>query len=666
MKFSFNFLKEFVPVSVSPQELAQQLTLAGIEVVSLQRAGNDWILEVEITANRPDLLSIAGLSYEVAGIVRGTSRIALVKTKEPAQTTEIAIHIEDRKDCPYYRAVLVEQVHVTDAPVEMREAITKSGFLPVNNVVDSTNYCMLKWGHPLHAFDRDRIKGDIFVRRAREGEKLFCIDNKERMLSPQNLVIADREKVIALAGVIGGKETEITPATTSILLEAALFSKGVIRTGRRKAGVSTESSYRFEREVVPLYVLYAQDEAAVCIQESAGGTITGSTAAGGLPEEKREPISLSVAKLNAYLGSGIDRTTTHQLLEHTQCTVVVKDKDTLTVTPPFFRKDIRREVDLYEEVARRYGYDKIPLEIPSFGLAAETEAEKAYAFKNTLRVFLRGERLREIIPYSFLNEQAAAYEKNKARLVEIANPLKKDERFLRPQLYLTALEVIRHNVRNSHEEIRFFEIGDVVYRERESYREKTRIGIYFSGEEKGIFFALKKVVENLTEVFCAEKAHFSEQPSDFFSQALRIVIKDTAVGFLGIVDDAVLGNLGISQRLFFAEIELDLLLDACIGRRAYKEFSRFPEVVRDISIALESTRTFAYVQQKISAHAPQYLKDILVVETYQGEKLGEGLRGYTLRLIYQSGEKTLSNEEVEGIHNKLRTFLAEDVDILLR
>jgi len=666
MKFSFNFLKEFVPLSVGPQELAQQLTVAGIEAVSLQRAGDDWILEVEITANRPDLLSIAGLSYEVAGIVRSASRITRVKIKEPAQTKAVAIHLEDRKDCPYYRAVLVEGVNVADAPARMREVIAKSGFLPINNVVDSTNYCMLKWGHPLHAFDRDKIKGDIFVRRAREGEKLFCLDNKGRILSPQNLVIADQEKVIALAGIIGGKETEITLATRNVLLEAALFSKGVIRAGRRKAGVSTESSYRFERDVVERYLGYAQDEAAACIQESAGGIITGSVAAGVLPEEKRGPISLSVEKLNAYLGSGIDRRTAQQLLEHTQCDVAVHDKDTLMVTPPFFRKDIRREVDLYEEVARRYGYDNIPLEIPSFGLAAETEAERTYAFKNTLRVFLRGERLREIIPYSFLDERAAAHEKNKEQLVEIANPLKSNERFLRTHLYLSAFEVLRHNARNLREEMRFFEIGEVMYRERGSCREKTRLGIYFSGKGKEHFFLLKKVVENLMEVFCGEKACFSEQPDNFFSQALRIEIKDTAIGFLGIVDDTVLSGLDIPQQLFFAEIELDLLQRAYTGTRGYRAFSRFPEVVRDISIAVKSTRTFASVQQKISGHAPAYLKETTVVETYQGEKLGKDVRGYTLRLIYQSDEKTLSSEEVDAAHNKLRAFLAEDTDIMLR
>jgi len=666
MKFNLNFLKEYIAIPISAQELADRLTMAGIQISSMTESGGDTLFDVEITSNRADLLSIIGLSHEVAALLHQKSHTALppVKALPPAQ--KMTVTIENTRDCPFYRGVILEGVSVKPSSSKIRECLTRNGFLSINTVVDTTNYSMLKWGHPLHAFDLDKLKGNIQVRRARRGEKLLGIDNKERVLDEYSLVIADDVKVVALAGVIGGRQTEITETTTRVFLEAALFAKGVVRTSRRRAGVSTESSYRFERETVARYLFAAQDEAVDTMVSHAGARIVGSAVCGTPPEDAKTRISISVPKMNAYVGTQIDKYQIQGLLEAQQCVVEQKANDVLDITAPFFRKDIVREVDVYEEIVRLYGYDNIPLKTHDAPLRAQGPEEAFFDFKNTLRVFLRGQRLNEIITYCFLNDALVSLVEAQESLVEIVNPLKKDERYLRPALYLTALDVIGHNLRNNARHLRFFEIGDSYMRQSGTYKEETRLGLYYVEQEDVSFYTVKQIVESLIQAFCGEPAVFSSVQKPFLSEGLQFQVRGGAAGYVGIFSGKVLEKIDSKKRVFVADLSVPALFAARLSQRKYKEFSRFPEVVRDISLALRLPQTFDYIRQKIQAAAPGFLCGLEVVDTYTGEKIGPGLRGYTVRFRYQSNDRTLSNDEVDKIHAQVRSFLTQDGSILLR
>lgn len=669
MKFNLNFIKEFIPVSISEQELADRLTMAGIQVAAISERDGDTLFDVEITSNRADLLSIVGLSHEIAALLHQKIHVPLPQAKilpNPNAGLGPGITIQNSQDCLFYRGMVLEGVSVQPAGHKIQECLKKNGFLPVNNVVDATNYCMLKWGHPLHAFDLDKVVGNIQVRRARRGEKLLGIDNKERVLDEHFLVIADDIKVIALAGVMGGKETEITASTKRVFLEAALFAKGVIRASRRRAGISTESSYRFERETIARYLFAAQDEAVEMLVSQADAHIIRSATSGTPPQDVKERICISVPKTNMYLGTKIDKYQIQSLLEAQQCLIEQKANDEIDVTAPFFRKDILREVDVYEEIVRLYGYDNIPLKTQDAPLRSPGTEELFFDFKNKLRVFLRGERLNEIITYCFLNDALLPLVESPDSLIEIVNPLKKDERYMRPELYLTALDVIGHNLRNNAHHLRFFEIGDSYTQQGGIYKEETKLGLYYVEQEGVTFYTVKQVVENLVQVFCGATVSFSVIQKPFLSEALSVHLNGTLLGYIGSFGQKALKKIDSKKCVFTADLDVSVLFAARLPQRKYKEFSRFPEVGRDISLALRKPYTFEHIKQIIMAAAPEFLCGIEVVDTYAGEKIGSDLRGYTVRCRYQSSNKTLSNEEVDKIHAQVRALLVQDTSIILR
>ena len=665
MKFNLNFLKQFVPVTLTPDELAHELTMAGAQLASLTKTEDDAIFDIEITSNRPDLLSMVGISHELAGILSKKPAIAVRKPRaNGGKRTEIAI--KDTQGCLFYRAVLIEGVRVGSTPSDMKDILEKAGFASVNNIVDITNYCMLKWGHPLHAFDRDKINGGIVVRRARQQERIVCLDNKERVLDEEALVIADRDEPIALAGIIGGQNTEISAQTKNVLLEAALFVKGRVRIGRRRFGVATESSYRFERDIISQYLFAAQDEAADLICRHCGGAVTGISTQGKAPVQKKVRVPISIEKLNKYLGTDLSAKQIKKLLERVPCSVSSRGVKTLMVQPPWFRNDIRRDVDMYEEVARRYRYENIPLSLLELPVSVPHQNEGLFAFKNKLRHFLRGERLREIITYSFLHDEKLSFAGEEDRLVEIINPLKKDERFLRNSLWLTAVDALRHNLQNAAEDIRFFEIGDVFTQQQGVLTEEPRLGIFFVESEQTTIYSLINVVENLCLMLAGEKPELAEVPLPCFKHRLRLNAGGIVIGSIGMLDGVSQQKLDLSRQLFVADLSIEALRKLYSPERRYRSFSRFPEVVRDISIALKIPKNFAEIRSEIQDNAPDFLKDIGVVGIYTGEKIEKGFRGYTIRIKYQSSDKTLSSEEVDAAHARIREKLSAVEGVVLR
>ena len=485
MKFSLKFLEEFLNLKgITPAELAEKLTMAGLEVSQVERKEEDFVFEVEVTPNRYDLLSIIGIAYEVSALFKKKVKIPKVNLRSQP-LLNLSLKIENQGDCPLYTARLIKGVKVSPSPGWLKHRLTNLGINSVNNVVDITNYCMLKWGQPLHAFDFDKIGSIISVRRAQKGEKLLCIDNKERELSSEVLVIADENKPLALAGIIGGHDSEVSLTTKNILIEAAVFSPLTIRRGRRNLGVESESSYRFERGVNPLNLEKASASACDLILKLAGGEFAGYKRAGKKLSAKPFWIKFDIQRLNNFLGTKIKEKQALQILKRLNFSL--KKKTSILVKPPSYRQDIKFFEDLAEEVVRIWGYQEIKETLPPIRRNLKGEAS-FYKFKEKIKDKLVNLGFSEAITFSIISERENL---TSYKPLFLENPLRKGENILRPEVFGGLLKVFQYNVYRKEKELEFFEIAESFFKTNSGFKEKTKLVI--GKHTQNIVFTILKV-----------------------------------------------------------------------------------------------------------------------------------------------------------------------------
>jgi len=689
MRFSLNFVKEYLDIDVSPPELASLLTMSGMEVEHLQEAEGDWIFDIEVTTNRYDWLSILGIAREIAAVLGKRLKVKhQVVPKEPL-FKERKIIIKDSRDCPYYVGRLIKGVKVDISSDWLKKHIVNCGISSVNDIVDITNYCMLKWGNPLHAFDNDRIEGNIYIRRAGDSELFLGIDGRQRILNKENLVIADDRKVIALAGVMGAKNTEVGGSTKNVFLEAAVFSPVTVRRSRRAAGIDTESSYRFERKVNFFYLENASYEAAKLIGEKASGGLKGCQRAGKSTPALKKKISISLSQLKAYLGADFSKTKVKAVLGLLDFEVEDISKDKLAISPPSFRFDIEREVDVYEEFARIYGYNKIPAEIPFLTHHSNKNIlasfpKNFYHFKNKLRAYVALLGFKEIITYS-LESQEELNRMGEKGVIKVSNPLRRQENTLRTTLLLGMIKSLRHNLNRNQSCLWFFEIADIYHRSKKGFREMPVLSLGISGKYEN-FFYLKRAIEEILGYldigsFKFKEANFqnsalaeaepeggsSPRCREFlpgFANVLEVVLKKKAIGFLGKLSRGEKQNFDLKEDLFFAQLDLLPLIEKP-SEKEYEPFSLYPVVWRDISMFLHKSVKFRSIEE-IIRKTGSYLVDLRIVDTYEGRDLPSECSAFTLRLFYQSQEKTLISQEVDAFHNSIREKLSEKEGVGLR
>ncbi len=661
MRFSLNFIKEFVEIDLEPERLAQLLTLKGLEVERFQRCADDWVFEVEVTSNRYDWLSILGVAYEIGACLHKKVKIKYPRVIKKPFLREREIIIEDKKDCPFYVGRAIRNVKIGESPRKIQRYLLNCGINPVNNVVDITNYCMLKWGNPLHAFDMDKLEGDISVRRAKPGEVFLGLDNKERILNPENLVIADQKKVVALAGVMGAKNSQVDSQTKNIFLEAAIFSGLTIRRSCKRAGVATESSYRFERRVFADYLEYASMEATNLIQRIAQGSFFGYRQCGQKPLTKRKIITLNLERLNTYLGTNFSAAEVKTILKRIGCTIVKSQAKTLRLRPACFRLDIESQVDLYEEFMRIYGYEKLNPTLP-FLLNPHSPRDTFCEFKTQLRSFLMSLGWKEIITYSIVAEEDLYFLKEKD-FIRLTNPLRKEQNALRPSLLLGMLEVVRYNLNRQQEDLRFFEIANIYLKSEKAFVEKPVLALGISAKELN-FFYLKGAVERLLQYFSIEGYSLKEESLNNFTNALSILKDNKELGFLGKLDRSVKEKFSLEEELLFAQLDLELLKNLS-GQRRFQPFSVYPLLWQDISLAIPKGIKFTQVEETIRREGKNIV-GLQVIDTYQGKGVPSDYFAFTLRVFYQSSERTLTLEEVNSSQEAIRKALLNREGIILR
>ena len=457
MKISIKWLNDYVDVNVPIETLSQRLTMAGLEVEKIEKVGGDTVFELEITPNRPDCLNMLGLARETSAILNVSFNPPKINpVAYPKKKCDITI--DDNEGCLGYIGALVENVNIGKTPKDMLARLNALGLRSINNIVDITNFVLLETGQPLHAFDYDKLAGGkIVVRRASKGEKIVTIDDVERELDPSILVIADAERPVAIAGVMGGKETEVTASTKNILLESAYFDPILIRRASRKLGLSTDSSYRFERGVDKEMVDTGSVRALGLILELAQGAVLARSMTGALKTKKSlKKILISLDEINHHIGAKLNTAKCRTILKKLGFSVQSDDRNHFKIQPPPFREDIKGKPDIVEEIIRIIGYDNLPLTVPSI-IMSNISVDPRRGKRDKIARNLCSQGLNEVITYTMINQA----ELDRARQHHLAgqkiqNPLTQDYEMMRPTLLPSLLSILRNNINKGQKNVQFF------------------------------------------------------------------------------------------------------------------------------------------------------------------------------------------------------------------
>ncbi|MCX5696616.1 MAG: phenylalanine--tRNA ligase subunit beta [Candidatus Omnitrophica bacterium] len=695
MKVTYNWLKDFVEITLSPQELADKLTMAGLEVTGLDNHGGDPVFEIEITSNRPDWLSVAGIAREIAAITKSklraysVERIAYRKKlsaiRYPLSAKTIKISIEDRKDCPLYTANLIQGTKVKQAPDWMRQRLESVGCRSINNIVDITNYILFSLGEPLHAFDLDKIvrrspvagrQLDIIIRRAKKGEELVTIDGEKRTLSEDILVIAADEitgrqadrrqgtgKPIAIAGIIGGKDTEVDENTRNVLLEAAIFNPLLTRRARQALGVQTESSYRFERGVDPGMVQVASESASELILEHASAECFAFFSSGTAAIKKRQ-ILLDAESAQKNLGITIGPTQIKSILTRLGFTVQVKEKRKMQVVVPSFRIDVAQEVDLIEELARIRGYENIPPTLPKTCLKAADHKKDLLAFTKDILV---GLGLQEVITYSLVDRESLRG-LCADRAPEVLNPLSKDQEVLRTTLAPGLLTCVSRNLNQQELYVAIFETAKrFVLTDKNVPGEELMLGIALCGarprfvadgliKDKMSILHLKGITEVLFERLGISDHLLQIGPAG----AVTVKIKGEDIGAIFEAKKDILERWDIKNKeVFILEISLEKVFASARTEKKFKPLPLYPAITRDISLVIKEDLLAGDILTAVRLNAPSLLAEVKIADFYKGRQIPPGYKGLTVSCAYRSAERTLTEEEIAPLHASICGILQD-------
>ncbi|MCX5776484.1 MAG: phenylalanine--tRNA ligase subunit beta [Candidatus Firestonebacteria bacterium] len=633
---------------------------------------NDWLYDIEVMPNKPEYLGIIGIARVLGASLKINMKIPVIKLLEESsvKTKELArIIIQDKDLCPRYSARIISNVKVSPSPLWMQIRLRSVGIRAINNLVDATNYVLMETGHPLHAFDYGLIKDKtLVVRRAKDSEEIYTLDGIKRKLDKDMLIIADPEKPLALAGIMGGSVSEINEKTENVLLESAYFDAVSIRKTSKKLGLMTEASYRFERGADYDGLLYALNRTAQLINEFAGGK-TASECIDEYPE-KIKPFNITTRfeRVNKILGTSILAQEMLDIVGGLGFAINGKDAETFTVTVPSFRTDLTREIDMVEEIAVIYGYDKIPERFPTIRLQ---QINTLSSTEELIKQSLIGRGMNEVINYSFMNKNwfdktgISADNKIVTEAVVLMNHLIEDWNILRSTLLPNMLNNIALNaVSQSNRNLRLFELGKIFRKTDEKYKEYTEAGIIVTGNtgdsswlhkptEAG-FFYLKGLLESL---FGDLKINYElkEVKNDFFDAgcSLEIISKGAKLGNIGELRKKILKFYDIKERVFYAELNLAELEKHIIRRKDYNQLTKFPASKRDISFIVASSRNAGDIKDFIDTLGIKILEKVEIIDLFLGVNAEADKKSITYSLTYRDNTKTLTDEEVDEINNEI-------------
>lgn len=688
MRIPYLWLKEFVTIDETPEQVAHRLTMAGFEVEALEHIGDDTVFEVNVTPNRPDCLSVIGVAREVAALY--STKVAFPDLNIVSEPKELDFNIDilDPDLCNRYAGRIVHSVTIGPSPVWMKERLEKCGIRSINNVVDVTNYVLLEFGHPLHAFDLNKLQGHRIrvgtpatILGAKEPIAFTTLDGVERQIAPDMLLIWDGKEPVAIAGVMGGRDSEVSDATTDIFIESAYFDPGSIRRTSKRLGLKTEASYRFERGTDIKIMKKALDRAAQLIKELANGTMYGKL---DIYPKRWCPIPIPVrfARVNLVLGQTLTNAQILDCLKGLELEISEVTDAGFVVKPPPFRRDMTMEVDVIEEVARLFGFDNIAPELPRMRLGNDdviTDAQRIMQLKQKLRATFLASGYTETINYSFIGEADIdalrfASADSRRETVRIQNPLSEDGAVMRTCMLPSLIKNLVTNVAQGNREFQLFEqarvflprTGEPLPEEREHlaalvYREKVK-SLY--RDDTHDFYRMKGTLEAFFADMRINGVAYqrSEEPYLHPGQSADILIAGVRVGSIGVLSPLVLNALEIkAQKPSVVVLELDLtaLLPYLGAAVHYRSIVRFPFVERDTALVVDAALESASILDLVRSYRSEMIEEAAIFDVYQGTSVGEGRKSIAFNVRYRATDRTLTDDEVDALHTGLVKHVSE-------
>ncbi|MCG6974415.1 MAG: phenylalanine--tRNA ligase subunit beta [Desulfobacterales bacterium] len=651
---------------------------------------SDSVLEIDLTPNRPDCLSIIGIAREVAAL--SGEKVTYPEISLPKSTDDIAkrtsVTLLDVDLCPRYAAGLVFNIAVKPSPFWLQDRLMSVGLKPINNIVDITNFVMMETGQPLHAFDFDRLaENRIVVRTARENETFVTLDGKERRLDPEMLMICDGEKPVALAGVMGGLNSEIENATTNILLESAYFDPVCTRKTSKKTGLSTDASHRFERGVDPGGTVTALKRALQLIVD-----IADSKCIQGIIDEYPSPVpgktvEVNIQRLNRHLGTRLDDKAIENYLDAIEFDVEKIDSVTFRVTPPSFRVDISRFEDITEEIARLFGYNNIettfPL-IPADARHPDKKIESTYRIKT----IMAGLGFSEAINYSFISQQSCDYlelpeDDPKRKLVQILNPISEDQSVMRTSLIPGLLQTMKYNLSQQNKNLKIYEIGHAFFDTGKTDRQPDEVEMltglwtgnridatWYSKEVACDFFDMKGIVEELLKNIGIANAAFTRMPANscFYTKpghTAQVIFENEPVGLVGEVAPKVIRNYDLKQTAFIFELNLGRLVQSIPDTKSARPIPKFPATSRDITLIIDNDIETYKIIYSVESFQEELVENLHLFDVFESDPIPKGKKSVSLRVTYRSSKETLEDNRVNDIHKNITARLMKTFDATL-
>lgn len=633
---------------------------------------NDALIEFEITSNRPDCRSIVGIAREAAVTLGKEFKYPEIKVNGSDEDMKFEIDIQTDL-CKRYCGKVVKDIKVGPSPYWMQRRLIEAGMRPINNIVDITNYVMLELGQPLHAFDLEDIKYDkMTVKLATEGEKFTTLDGVERTLTSDMLVIGNEEKTLDLAGIMGGQNSEVKESTTSIFLEGASFAKENIRATSKKIGLRTEASSRFEKGIDINLTEVAVNRACQLIEKLGCGRVLNGMLDYYPQKQEVQKIVANPERINKLLGVNIPMDKFISILESLEfkCNLVSSDKLELEV--PSFRLDICEDADILEEVARIYGYDNIPSASLEGNATAGVKTDKQ-KFIDNIKTNAISVGLNEILTYSFVSPKGVdkinlANNDERREFVKIINPLGEETSVMRTTLIPNMIDVISTNLSHKVEEAYAFECGNT-FRPQEGLPVETKklsIGMYGKDVD---FFSLKGALETVLKNVGFKGYDVepeTENPTFHPGRCAKLVYNNIYIGTFGELHPDVLENYDLNERVYIAEIDVDLVFENLNNSKVYNPLPKYPATTRDIALLVKDEIFVKQIEDIIKANGSDILESYQLFDVYKGAQIEEGYKSIAYSITYRSKDKTLTDEEVSKVHDKIVSELSEKLDANLR
>ncbi len=681
MKISYNWLNELVALTLSPKELAEALTMAGLAVEVIEPIGDDHVLDFDLTSNRPDALSHLGVAREAA-IVCGTA--LKPRALAPNESDELArsvasIEIYDADLCPRYAARIVRGVKVGPSPDWLRERLESIGQRSVNNIADITNYVMFEMGQPTHAFDLNLLhERRIIVRRPHAGEELTTLDGVKRKLAQDHLIIADADHAVAIAGVMGGEETEINERTTDVLIESAYFNPASVRATARALGMDTEASYRFARGVDHDGQVRAADRVAQLIQEIAGGTVLKGAIDVYPSRITRNTVALREARVEKLTGLKVEIEKAAEILRSLGFEVeLAAGEKQLRATAPSFRVDISREEDLVEEVARHVGYNLVLTTLPAWsGLGRYLPGDDR---RRNVRRTLATLGFDEAYTFSFVNgERDQLFRQSEKQAAVLSNPIDVNQSEMRSSLLAGLLESLQHNFNQGRRDVKLFELGRV-FKAGEGKRpsERELLSVVLSGEVamddwRGArpvdFYDLAGAIESVVSSLSISGFTIERASVEYLhpGQSAALSRDGVEVARYGRLHPRIASLYKFRQPVYVGEIEFEKLLEIPADEVRYSALPRLPASSRDVSALVPDTAMWGDIEKAIRELGIGEIVEVRLFDMYKGKEMPEGMRSLAFRVTYRGKGRTLTDEEVTAMHERVRQLLESRFGAQLR